>query len=163
VCWPLTNLRSASIVERIRRFELDAGILYPDRQDTADLLVTGLYQEHQVLIAGGELLTGKSDTISWSDALELPLCLLTGGMRGRRLIDDALNTLDLAVTPRLEADSVATLLAHVGTGRWASIVPQTWIPPLAYPTAPRCWPPRAGGTSPIAWSVPTTWRAWTSG
>jgi DNA-binding transcriptional LysR family regulator len=129
----LTNLRSAGIVERIRRFELDAGILYPDRQDTADLLVTPLYQEHQVLIAGSELLTGKSDTISWSDALELPLCLLTVGMRGRRLIDDALNTLDLAVTPQLEADSVATLLAHVGTGRWASIVPQTWIRTLGIP------------------------------
>ena len=88
-----TNLRSAEIVERIRNFELDAGILYPDRQDTGDLLVTPLYKEHQVLIAGGDLLTDKSETISWTDALALPLCLLTGGMRGRRLIDDALSTL----------------------------------------------------------------------
>jgi DNA-binding transcriptional LysR family regulator len=128
-----TNLRSAGIVERIHQFELDAGILYPDRQDTADLLVTPLYQEQQVLIAGGELLTGKSDTISWSDALELPLCLLTEGMRGRRLIDDALATQDLVVTPQVETDSVVTLLAHVGTGRWASIVPHTWIRTLGIP------------------------------
>jgi DNA-binding transcriptional LysR family regulator len=128
-----TNLRSAGIVERIRRFELDAGILYPDRQDTAELLVTPLYQEHQVLVAGGELLTGKSDSISWSDALELPMCLLTGGMRGRRLIDDALATRGLAVTPQLETDSVATLFAHIGTGRWASIVPHTWIRTLGVP------------------------------
>jgi DNA-binding transcriptional LysR family regulator len=128
-----TNLRSAGIVERIHQFDLDAGILYPDRQDTADLLVTPLYQEQQVLIAGGELLTGKSDTISWSDALELPLCLLTEGMRGRRLIDDALATQDLVVTPQVETDSVVTLLAHVGTGRWASIVPHTWIRTLGIP------------------------------
>ena len=128
-----TNLRSAGIVERIRRFELDAGILYPDRQDTAELLVTPLYQEHQVLVGGSELLIGKSDTISWSDALQLPLCLLTEGMRGRRLIDDALATQDLAVTPQLETDSVATLFAHVGTGRWASIVPHTWIRTLGVP------------------------------
>ena len=128
-----TNLRSAGIVERIRRFELDAGILYPERQDTGGLLVTPLYQEQQVLIAGGELLTGKSDTINWSDALELPLCLLNEGMRGRRLIDDALNAQGLAVTPQLETDSVVTLLAHVGTGRWASIVPQTWIRTLGVP------------------------------
>ena len=46
------NLRSAGIVERIRKFELDAGILYPDQQDTADLLVTPLYHEQPVLIAG---------------------------------------------------------------------------------------------------------------
>ena len=128
-----TNLRSAEIVERIRRFELDAGILYPDRQDTADLLVTPLYEEQQVLIVGGDLLSGKPDTISWSEALELPLCLLTEGMRGRQIIDDALATQDLTVTPQLETDSVVALFAHVGTGRWASIVPHTWIRTLGPP------------------------------
>lgn len=127
------NLRSAGIVERIRRFELDAGILYPDQQDTADLVVTPLYHEQPVLIAGAELLTGKPDTITWSDAVELPLCLLTQGMRGRRLIDDALATQGLEVTPQLETDSVVALLAHVRTGRWASIVPQPWIHILGPP------------------------------
>jgi DNA-binding transcriptional LysR family regulator len=124
------NLRSAGIVERIRRFELDAGILYPDQQDTVDLEVTPLYQEQPVLIAGAELISGKSGTISWSDAIELPLCLLTRGMRGRRLIDDALATQGLEVRPQLETDSVVALLAHVRTGRWASIVPQPWIQTL---------------------------------
>jgi DNA-binding transcriptional LysR family regulator len=128
-----TNLRSAGIIERIQRFELDAGILYPDRHDTGELLVTPLYQEHQVLIVGGDLLPAKSDSISWSDALALPLCLLSAGMRGRRVIDDALTTEGLAVTPQLETDSVATLFAHVGTGRWASIVPHTWIHALGVP------------------------------
>ena len=115
-----TDLRSAGIIERIRRFELDAGILYPDSHDTDELLVTPLYQEHQVLVVGSELLAAKSDTISWSDALALPLCLLTEGMRGRRVIDDALATQGLVVSPQLETDSVATLFAHVATGRWAS-------------------------------------------
>jgi DNA-binding transcriptional LysR family regulator len=128
-----TNLRSAGIIERIRRFELDAGILYPDRHDTDELLITPLYQEHQVLIVGSDLLAGKVDSISWSDALALPLCLLTVGMRGRRVIDDALAAAGLAVNPQLETDSVATLFAHVGTGRWASIVPQTWIRALGVP------------------------------
>jgi DNA-binding transcriptional LysR family regulator len=135
-----TSLRSAGIVERIRRFELDAGILYPDRQDIADLLVTPLYQERQVLIVGGELLTGKADAVSWSDALQLPLCLLTEGMRGRRLIDDALTAQDLSVTPQLETDSVVSLFAHVGTGRWASIVPHTWIHALGAPAGARVLP-----------------------
>jgi DNA-binding transcriptional LysR family regulator len=112
---------------------LDGGIIYPERHDTADLTVTPLYQEHQVLIAGSELLTGKADTISWADALQLPLCLLSEGMRGRRLIDDALAGQGLAATPQLEADSVGTLLAHVATGRWASIVPHTWVHTLGMP------------------------------
>ncbi len=127
------NLRSAGIVERVRRFELDAGILYPDQQDTADLLVTPLYHERPVLIAGAELLGGRSEAITWADALELPLCLLTRGMRGRRVIDDALATQGLEVSPQLETDSVVALLAHVCTGRWASIVPQPWIRTLGAP------------------------------
>jgi DNA-binding transcriptional LysR family regulator len=54
------------------------------------------------------------------------MCLLKG-MRGRQLLDDALATRDLEVKPRLESDSVMVLLTHVGTGRWATILPQTWI------------------------------------
>lgn len=95
-----TGLRSGEIVERIRRFELDAGIIYPDDQDLTDVLVTPLYQEQHVLITSVELLPGPSDGISWSDALELPMCLLNEGMRGRQLTDDALAAHDLAVTPR---------------------------------------------------------------
>ena len=127
------NLHSAGIVERIRRFELDAGILYPDQQDTADLFVIPLYREQSVLIAAAELIGGRSGTITWSEAIGLPLCLLTPGMRGRRLIDDALAGQGLEVTPQLETDSAVTLLAHVRTGRWASIVPQPWIATLGTP------------------------------
>lgn len=127
------NLRSAEVVERVRRFELDAGIVYPDQQDTDELIVVPLYQERPVLIAGAELLTGRSGTVAWSEAIELPLCLLTPGMRGRRLVDDALASQSLSVTPQLETDSLVTLLAHVRTGRWASIVPQPWIETLGPP------------------------------
>ena len=127
------SLRSAEIVEQIRRFELDGGIIYPEDQDAAGLTVTPLYREHQVLLAGSELLTDKANSISWVDALQLPLCLLTAGMRGRTLIDDALAGQGLAVTPQLEADSLGTLLAHVGTGRWATIVPNTWVHTLGMP------------------------------
>ncbi|WP_158171136.1 LysR family transcriptional regulator [Rhodococcus sp. JT-3] len=132
-----TSLRSVEIVERIRRFELDAGIIYTDGQNSADLMITPLYEEHQVLIAGSELLAGQPDTISWSDALQLPMCLLNNGMRGRQLIDDALATRNLLVTPQLETDSVVSLLAHVGTGRWATIVPHTWIRTLRTPAGTR--------------------------
>lgn len=127
------DLRSAGIVERVRRFELDAGIVYPDQQDIDELVVTPLYRERPVLIADTELLTGRSGTIAWSEAIELPLCLLTPGMRGRRLIDDALAGQGMSVTPQLETDSLVTLLAHVRTGRWASIVPQPWIETLGPP------------------------------
>ncbi|MBC7301707.1 MAG: LysR family transcriptional regulator [Nocardia sp.] len=128
-----TSLRSPDIAERIRRFELDAGLVYVQGVDTTGLTLTPLYAERHVLVAGSELVAGRT-SISWADALELPMCLLPQGMRGRQLIDDALATLGLTATPQLESDSVATLLEHARTGRWSCIVPQPWVAALG-PTA----------------------------
>ncbi|WP_031469149.1 LysR family transcriptional regulator [Sciscionella sediminilitoris] len=128
-----TSLRSAEIVDRVRRFELDAGVIYASGQDTTGLTVTALYEEQHVLLAGGGLLTGRPEAMDWPDAVELPLCLLHKGMRGRQLIDDALAARGLAVTPQIETDSVVALLTHVGTGRWASILPGSWLHSLRPP------------------------------
>ncbi|MGL5441384.1 MAG: LysR family transcriptional regulator, partial [[Mycobacterium] stephanolepidis] len=51
----------------------------------------------------------------------------------------------------LEADSVATLLALVGTGRWAAIVARTWFATVPAPAGTRVvelQTPRLG--SPVA-------------
>jgi DNA-binding transcriptional LysR family regulator len=132
-----TSLRSTEIVGLLRRFELDAGIIYLAGQDTDDLLVTPLYEERQVVIASGELLTGHTDSITWPEAFELPLCLLNPGMRGRQILDEAFATHGLTVKPQLETDSVAALYAHVGTERWASIVPYPWTRTLPPPAGTR--------------------------
>jgi DNA-binding transcriptional LysR family regulator len=132
-----TSLRSAEVVGRLQRFELDAGVIYLDAYDTDDLHVTPLYAERQVLIAADQLLTGQSDTISWPEAFELPLCLLNQGMRGRQVLDEALASHGLAVAPQLETDSVAALYAHVATGHWASIVPHPWTRTLRPPVGTR--------------------------
>ncbi|MFE6920780.1 LysR family transcriptional regulator [Nocardia sp. NPDC057663] len=129
-----TSLRSRDIVDRIRRFELDAGIIYADGIDTDGLTCTSLYEERHVLVAGSELLAGRTAEISWAEALELRMCLLPKGMRGRQLIDNALAGRGLVAAPQLESDSVATLLEHARTGRWACIVPQPWVSTLG-PTA----------------------------
>ncbi|MUL64914.1 LysR family transcriptional regulator [Mycobacterium sp. CBMA 234] len=135
-----SSLRSADIVARIGRFELDAGIIYPDGIDTASLTVIPLYQERHVLIVGADLLVSQANSITWTEALELPLCLLNSGMRGRQILDDALAAHDLTPTPRLEADSFVSLLAHVSSGRWATIVPQAWLRDWRQPTGVRVVP-----------------------
>lgn len=121
-----TSLRSAQVIDLLRRFELDAGIIYREGQDTEGLRVTPLYTERQVLVAMPGLLTGQQESISWPEVFELPLCLLNQGMRGRQVLDEALSGYGRALDPQLETDSVASLYAQVGTGRWASIVPYPW-------------------------------------
>jgi DNA-binding transcriptional LysR family regulator len=131
------SLRSADILERLRAFELDAGIVHPDGQDTEGLEVTALYEERQVLVAGAGLLPGAAGRVDWADAAELPLCLLSAGMQGRQVVDDAFAARGLAVAPRLEADSIVTLLAQVGAGPWASILPESWVRAVGAPAGAR--------------------------
>ncbi|MFC4376122.1 LysR family transcriptional regulator [Nocardia halotolerans] len=137
-----TSLRSLDIVDRIRRFELDAGIIYAHGIDTAGLSAAPLYTERHVLLVGTELLAGRTGAISWAEALEMPLCLLHKGMRGRQLIDAALAEHGLRASPQLESDSVIALLAHVSTGRWACVVPQPWLHTLRPPAGVRVLPLR---------------------
>lgn len=132
-----TSLRSAQVIELLHRFELDAGIIYSDGQDTTGLRITPLYEEHQVLVATQGLLTGPDGRISWPEVFELPLCLLNQGMRGRQMLDEALAGYGLAAVPQLETDSVAALYAQVSTGRWASIVPYPWTRTVRPPAGTR--------------------------
>jgi DNA-binding transcriptional LysR family regulator len=143
-----TSLRSVQVVKLLRRFELDAGIIYLEGQDTDGLSVTPLYQERQVLLASPDLLASPSEPISWPEVVELPLCLLNSGMRGRQALDEALAARGLAVTSQLETDSVAALYAQVGTGRWAGIVPYPWTRTIQPPAGTRVLSLRSGGTFP---------------
>lgn len=128
------SLRSREIVDRVKGFELDAGIVYADAADEPGLLLTPLYLEQQVLIAGDDLLTGLPAVMGWPQALQLPICALSVGMHGRLLVDNALAAAGLALAPQVETDSVVALMTLVNTGRWASIVPRPWLRVL--PRAP---------------------------
>lgn len=131
-----TGLQSAEVLERIRRFELDAGLIYPRGLDTTGMIVTGLYREQLVLIGHADLLDDAPASPvawTWNRITELPLCLLHPGMRGRDLIDEAAAAADVRLEPRIEADSIAALIVLVGTGRWVSIVPRVWLDDLVVP------------------------------
>lgn len=45
-----TGLQSAEVLDRIRRFQLDAGLIHPRGLDTSGMIVTPLYDEELVLV-----------------------------------------------------------------------------------------------------------------
>jgi DNA-binding transcriptional LysR family regulator len=134
------GLPSAEIVGRLQRFELDAGVIYLSEQDTTELTVVPLYHERMVLVASDDILPAHTRELSWQDITVLPLCLLKPAMRGRQSVDRALAAQGITVTPQIETDSISAMYAHVGTGRWASLVPHPWDYAFSPPTGLRLVP-----------------------
>ena len=71
--------------------------------------------------------------MAWADAGHAALCLLTPDMQNRRNIDRVSRSVGVDLAPKLETDSVLVLLAHVRTGRWASIVPAALLDVMGLP------------------------------
>jgi DNA-binding transcriptional LysR family regulator len=122
-----SRLSSTELLRQLRNFELDAAIAHFGPDDQSGLEVVPLYEEQYVLLVSGDQLVPTVKTITWAEAAQLPLALLTPDMRFRQFIDKAFASSGAAAAPQVETDSVASLYAHVATGAWASVVPHTWL------------------------------------
>ena len=132
-----SRLSSTELLRQLRSFELDAAIAHFGPEDKSGLEVVPLYEEQYVLIVSGDQLVPFGRTITWAQAAQLPLTLLTPDMRSRKFIDEAFATIGRVPSPSVETDSVASLYAHVATGAWASVVPHTWLRMLPAGSATR--------------------------
>lgn len=122
-----SRLSTTELRRQLRDFELDAAIGHFDMAGAEGLEVTPLYEERYVLLVSGDRLGPEVREVTWAEAAELPLALLTPDMRFRQFIDSAFRGCGAVAVPQVETDSVASLYAHVATGAWASVVPHTWL------------------------------------
>jgi DNA-binding transcriptional LysR family regulator len=67
----------------------------------------------------------------------LPLCLLTSKMRNRRILDEVFTDAGVQPVPVIEADTVATLWAHVATRKWSSVIAHAWLQMFGTPEGMR--------------------------
>ena len=127
------SLPTDEIRNRLARFEIDAGVLYlPDHSDLA-LDCQPLWIEDHVLLTPNCGPLAERDEIRWGEAAELPLCLLTPDMLNRRTIDETFASVGASATPTLETDSIVSLLAHVCTGAWSTIIPRSVLEQIGTP------------------------------
>ncbi|WP_136685163.1 LysR family transcriptional regulator [Falsirhodobacter xinxiangensis] len=113
---------ATDILSGVESLELDAGITYLD-EAAGRLTRLPLYVEtYRMLCRADAPLAGRA-AIRWSDLRDQPLCLLTGDMQNRRIVDRHLAEAGGAPLPAVEANSTIVLTSHVKTGRWVSIVP----------------------------------------
>lgn len=123
-----TGLPSGEILDRLDRFELDAGIVNVEESALEGrVTATHLYREHTVLAASRELVPDPIEQLEWSELSQFPLCALNSSMRGRRVVDEALAPREVVLRPEIETDSIASIYSLTATGRWAGIVPHPWF------------------------------------
>jgi DNA-binding transcriptional LysR family regulator len=127
------SLATDEILARLRRFELDAGVVYVESAQVAGLSIVPVWRESHVLLTGVDGRFAGRKTVSWAEAASVPLCLLTPDMQNRKTIDAVFARVGATVAPMLETNSIVSILAHVGSGHWSSIVPRSVLEQVGTP------------------------------
>jgi DNA-binding transcriptional LysR family regulator len=114
---------SEEIIRALNDFSIEAGITYLDNEPVEGLMQAELYRENYCLfVEAGHELAGRA-SVTWFEAAQQPLCLLTPNMQNRRIIDRAFAAAKVQPTPRLETNSIMNLLASVRNMGLCSIMP----------------------------------------
>lgn len=120
----LLSRTSTEILTGIEQLDLDAGVTYLDNEPLGRVTQVPLYAEfYRLLCAPGHPLAGRA-SVTWADLAGLPLCLLTGDMQNRRIVNQHLAEAGIQATPRVESNSTIALMTHVLSGEWVSILPK---------------------------------------
>jgi DNA-binding transcriptional LysR family regulator len=127
ITYVISSLPSVEILRQLEAFDLDVGITYLEPIKQQQFLEIPLYRERYMVIIQNHTRFNAHPAITWPEAADLPLCLLTLNMQNRRIIDAAFQ--QAGVTPRIavETDSILAMYSHVCHGGLACIVPHSFL------------------------------------
>ncbi len=120
----LMSMSSRQIAHGLEHGELEAGLTYLDNEPLARVDAIPLWTERYLLVTAAGTAFGAS--VTWAEAAELPLCLLTSDMQHRRIVDGAFGAAGATPSPAVETNSVSTLVAHARAGL-PGITAHTWL------------------------------------
>ncbi len=129
----ILSMTTDAIVRGVQAFELDGGIIYTESSRIEGMDYLPIWHERHVLIAGSRTPAARHDTLSWTEAGQQPLCLLTPDMQNRKTINRVFDELGLCPQPSLETNSIVSLLSHVSSGAWCSILPLSVLDVVGIP------------------------------
>jgi len=105
------------LLKALRQGEADVALAYLDESVGDGLDTFALYRERTFLFTRAAV--GENRRVTWADVTSLPLCLLRSA--APRAAETQLEKAEKVVY----TDSAAVLAAHVGTGRWSTVLPQS--------------------------------------
>jgi len=121
----------SQISSLLDNLEIDAAVAYIDLEPLTRVTAIPLYRERYQLLTSGDAPFGKrrqaTSQVTWAEVAELPLCLLTTDTQNRRMIESLLRGAGGHPRITVESDSMMVLFAHVRTGAWASVVPESLL------------------------------------
>ena len=115
---------TGEILRGLADFSLDAGLCYLDNEPIEGLLAIPLYRERYCLFVADSHPLARRTSVSWAEAAQQPLCLLTPNMQNRRIIDRAFARANCRPDPRLETNSMINLWSNVRFMGLAGIMPE---------------------------------------
>jgi DNA-binding transcriptional LysR family regulator len=130
VRFTIESRASTEILDLFTDLEIDAGLTYIDNEPLGRVVQVPLYRERYRLITAADGPLGERERVTWREAGEVPLCLLTPSMQNRRIVDQCLREAGHEPEPVLESNSMIVLLTHMRTLGWASIMPALLVDPL---------------------------------
>ncbi len=114
---------SIDIQRGIDDFDIDVGISYLDNEPLERVISKPIYREGYVLLTRSDGPLGQRDEISWDEAAEQDLCLLTPDNQNRRILDGIFRSIGRVPRVSVETNSIFSMCAHASVSGRASIVP----------------------------------------
>ncbi|QZI72952.1 LysR family transcriptional regulator [Pseudomonas protegens] len=119
----LSSASSDRIIEDIGNNQLDLGVCYLDHVNPHYLDFFEIGETRVGLLYDTRHFHFQGSEMSWEDAAELPLGMLSTGMHYRKSIDLSFRSRGLNPTPILESDSTYQLFQAIHEGFCCSIMP----------------------------------------
>jgi DNA-binding transcriptional LysR family regulator len=148
------SLNSRQIERGLHDFELELGVTYLYSEPLKGVRTLVLYEEHYVLLTGKDGPFAGRDEVTWAEAATLPLCLLTGDMQNRRILDSIFHEAGAEPQPTVETNSISTMFAHVRDGHWSTVLAHAWLHVFDVPAGMRAIPlvaPTTTSTVGLVW------------
>ncbi len=124
VRYTVLSRTSEEILELLANLEIDIGVTYLDNEPLGKVSMVPLYKERYCLLIRKDSDFAGSQSVTWTEVANVPLCLLTRDMQNRRIIDRHLQESGAKASAKLESNSMIVLFAHIQTGQWAGIMPE---------------------------------------
>lgn len=129
----ITSRTSAEIVRALADYSVDAGLVYQQYIGDTDLQFRSIYAERYLLLVGVDLAPRQTGSVSWREAADLPLCLLSKDMHFRRVVYDSFAAVGVCPQPVMETNAFTAVLAQVALGSAATIAPEALVDSLLLP------------------------------